>query len=408
MDYQQTVLPNGLRLVTIHRPHTMTTAMRIYVRAGSRYDGAKPGIAHFVEHLLFRGTVNRTSKQLYAEIENLGGVIEAGTTREYTTFYVVLMNKYLRVGIDVLADIMIYPAFEREAHWGEKLIVLEELRRAQDRGSFIWGFFLQNLWLKTPLRNPILGDIQGLKAIEHEDVLEFYRKHYVAKNMVISICGDIAHEDVAQYLSERFAQLPSGEEQRPSQAIEPALSGIRRAHVEKDIHQTHLIMGVPAVSMKAEDRYAIKLMDKILGTGGSSRLFQELREQEGVVYSVYSQAPLFEERGYFAVYAACSPENLQALEDSIVSEWHRMRAEPVTDEELQRAKKSYEGTIAREFETNLAIASIAGIEALFHRIEPFEASIQSANSVTQADILKAANHYLHPDRYVIVTIGRKS
>ncbi len=404
MDYQITDLKNGLRVVTTCRP-SGTTVVRVYVRAGSRYDGEHPGKAHFVEHMLFTGTANRNSRQIYSDIESIGGVIQANTAKEYTTFSVAVMDRYLESGLDVLADVITNPVFDRIAFLKEKLVIMEEIKQAQDSQSILWDLFSRTLWVENPIRWPVLGKMESLRDLEYEDMLDFYQERYAARNTVVSVCGDIDHERAVEQVSQQFSHLATGEELRPAPTIEPPPSR-RTAHIEQDVHQTSLLMGVLAASMKDEDRYAVRLIDRILGSGGSSRLSQRLREEEKYVYSVHSLAHPYEDTGCFAVYTACSPENIQKVESLILEEWEKLSSEPVSDEELEAARRIYEGTLARECETNMFVAGISGIEALLCKIEPFDESVEKINAVTKEDIMDAAERYLSASAYTIVTVGR--
>jgi len=404
MDYRITTLKNDLRVVTIRRP-TEITAVRIYVRAGSRYDHEHPGKAHFVEHMLFTGTANRSSRQIYSDIESIGGLIEANTTEEYTIFSIAVMDRYLEIGLDVLADIISNPLFDYMTFFKEKLTIMEEIKQFQDTQGILWDLFSETLWAKNPIRWPTRGNMESLRDLECGDALGFYQERYTAGNIVISVCGDIDHEHAVEQISQQFSYLPDSEELLPAPTVE-LHSSRRTAHIEKDIRQTYLIMGVLAAGMKDEDRYAVKLVDGILGTGGSSRLSQRLREDEKCVYSVHSLAPTYEDTGCFAVFTSCSPENISTVESLILAEWEKLCSESVSDMELEAAKRIYEGTLARRCETNMYVAGIYGIEALLYEIEPFSQSVERMNAVTKEDVMDAAKQYLNAARYAMVTMGR--
>ncbi len=406
MDYQTTDLKNGLRVVTTCRPSGITV-VRVYVRAGSRYDGEHQGKAHFVEHMLFAGTANRNSRQIYSDIESIGGLIQANTAKEYATFYVSVMDRYLESALDLLADVITNPVFDRIAFLKEKLVIMEEIRQAQDSQSIIWDLFWETLWVENPVRWPVLSRMESLRDLEYEDTLDFYQERYTALNTVVSVCGNIDHERAVEQVSQQFSHLEIGEELRPVPTVEPPAFR-RTAHIEKDIHQIHLMMGVLAASMKDEDRYAVKLIDRILGSGGSSRLFQRLREEEKCVYSIYSVVQEYEDTGFLAVRTACSPENIQTVESLILEEWEKLSSEPVSDAELEAARRIYEGALARECETNMFVAIIYGIEALLCQIEPFAESVEKINAVTKEEIMDAAKRYLNTSAYTIVTVGRNS
>lgn len=416
-DWQLVLLPNGLRLITIARPGTPTVAVRAYIRAGSRYDVEQKrpdspdpplGLAHLTEHLLFKGTRHHSQRELFAAVERLGGVLEAGTTKEYTTLYAVTPRRGLVSAVDILAEVLTAPGLREEDFWQEKLVVLEEICRVQDRQSVIFDLFAETLWQEHPLRYPILGTLEGLHDLDYEPLLSFYRQRYVAGNMLLVVCGDIEHEEARRMVVERFQALPAGLEQPPAPVREPPLNELRSGHLSKDVHQAHLLMGVPTVSMKHEDRSALKVIERVLGMGGSARLYQRLREERRLAYSVNTVTAHYEDAGYFAVHTACDPQNVAQVQQTILDEWDRLRHQGVSEDELSAAKSNYAGTLARRFETNLALASIFGVEGLLHRVETFEEAVERINAVGRDDVLRVAHKYLDVDRYVAVSVGREA
>ncbi|MBN1873523.1 MAG: insulinase family protein [Anaerolineae bacterium] len=411
LDWRQVQLPNGLHLITIARPGTPVVAVRVYVRAGSRYDFERelslPGLAHFTEHLLFKSTQQREQREIFAMVERLGGELEAGTTKEYTTFYAVIPPYGLEAAIAILAEVLTRPGLRQEDVWPEKLVVLEEIRRAQDGQGILIDHFAETLWQVHPLRYPALGTSQGLYDLDHESLYAFYRQRYVAGNMLLLVCGDIEHEAVERQVAEHFAALLPGAEQPPLPVQDPPLEASRVAHIEKDINQVYLLAGVPTVSMKHPDRSALKLIERVLGMGGSARLYQRLREQAQLAYSIHTVMAQYEDAGYFAVYTGCAPENVTQVLQVIFEEWDRLRQQGVSEDELRAAKGNYAGTLARRFETNLALAGIFGVEGLLHRPESLEDAVARINAVTRDDVLDAARTYLDAERHVLVSVGRK-
>jgi predicted Zn-dependent peptidase len=416
-DWRLLLLPNGLRLITIARPGTPTVAVRAYVRAGSRYDVEQKrpdsrhpplGLAHLTEHLLFKGTRHHSQREIFATVERLGGVLEAGTTKEYTTLYVVTSRQGLVSAVDILAEVLLEPALREEDFWEEKLVVLEEMRRAQDRESVIFDLFAETLWQEHPLCYPIMGNPEGLHDLDYESLLSFYRQRYVAGNMLLVMCGDIEHEEAGRLVAHRFAILPAGPEQPPAPVREPPLNEMRSGHLSKDVHQAHLLIGVPTVSMKHEERSALKVMERVLGMGGSARLYQRLREETQLVYSVHTVTAHYEDAGYLAVKTACNPSHLTRVRQAILEEWRKLRRQRVSEDELSAAKSNYAGTLARRFETNLALASIFGVEGLLHRVENFEEAVGRINAVQRDDVLRVARQYLDVDRYVAVSVGSEA
>jgi len=411
-DWRLLPLANGLLLITIRRPGSPTVAVRAYVRAGSRYDaevvpGPQFGLAHGTEHLLFKGTTTHSQRELFAGVERLGGVLEAGTAKEYVTLHTVTPWQGLVPALDILAGLLCRPALREEDFWKEKLVLLEELRRGQDQHNVIFDLFAQTLWRRHPLRHPAQGTLQGLHTLDYASLLSFHRQHYVSGNMLLVVAGDIDHEKTSRLVADRFGGLPSGPEQLPTAAHEPPISAPRTAHLDKDLNQYHLLVGVPTVSMKHGDRSSLKVLERVLGMGGSARLYQRLREQAQLVYSVRTLTAHYEDAGYFAVHTACDPAHAHQVQQIILQEWERLCDKGVSGDELISAKSNYGGTLARRFETNLAVAGIFGVEGLLHRVEPFQEAVQRIDAVQRDDVQRVARQYLQPQRLVRVSIGRE-
>lgn len=413
-DWRLAHLPHGLRLITVARPGTETVIVRVYVRAGSRYDvehfqpdssGPSLGVAHFTEHMMFKGTRTRSQRQIFGAVERLGGVLEAGTTKEYATYYTVTPREGLTVAIDVLAEVLLQPALEGQSVRAENLVILEEIRRAQDRLGLIHDLFAETLWQDHPLRYPILGTEEGLHKLDFEALLAFHGQRYVTENTLIVVCGDIEGEEVRRLVAQRFADLPVGVEQPPTLVQESPLDGIRTAHLNKDVRQLHLLVGVPTVSMVHEDRSALKVVERVLGMGGSSRLYQHLREEKQLVHSVRTVTAHYEDVGYFAVRAACDPQKATEVQEAILEEWRKLSQQGICEEELSAAQGNYAGTLARHFETNLALAGIVGVEGLLHRVETLQEAVQRIRAVRRDDVRRVAQKYLDAERYVAVSVG---
>ena len=406
-DWRLTRLPNGMRLLTIVRPSTPTVAVRVYVRAGSRYDTPPHlGLAHLTEHMLFKGTRARSQREVFAAVERLGGVLDAGTTKEYVTLYAVTPSEAVATAIDILAEVLIEPALREEDFWNEKLVVLEEIRRAEDQQSVVFDLFAETLWQKHPLRGRMRGTLEGLYQLQYDDLCSFFHRRYVTHNVLLAVCGDINHEQVERMAASSFGALHNGPEAPPQPVDELPLAERRAAHLEKGVHLTCLLIGVPSVSMKHEDRSALRVMERVLGLGGSARLYQRLREETQLVYSVNTVTAHYEDVGYFAVQAVCDPRNLGRVRDAVLQEWDKLRVHGVTEDELNTAKSNYAGAQALRVETNLALASMYGIGGLLHRIETVEEAVARINAVQADDLLRVAQQYLDLQKHVAVTVGR--
>jgi predicted Zn-dependent peptidase len=426
LDWRLVHLPNGLRLITIARPGSPTAAVRAYVRAGSRYDAPpngwggipehKPpdssrpplGLGHFTEHLLFKGTRTHSQRDIFAAVERLGGVLDAGTTKQYVTVHAVTPRSGLATAMDVVAEVLIEPALREDDFWEEKLVVLEEIRRAQDQQSVIFDLFAETLWHHHPLRYPIRGTLEGLYDLDYDPLLSFYQRRFVAGNMLLAVSGDINHEEIEHLVAQKLAGLPGGPERPPLPVEEPPLDEQRTAHLDKGVQLTCLLIGVPTVSMKHEDRSALRVIERVLGMGGSARLYQRLREKTQMVYSVNTVTAHYEDIGYFAVQTVCDPQHIPEVQQAILQEWDKLRQHGVSEDELSAAKSNFAGTQARRAETNLAVASILGVQGLLHQVETFEEAVARINAVGRADVLRAAQQYLSLDRYVVASVGREA
>lgn len=420
-DWLSTVIPrisalaNGLRLVSVGRPGAPTVAVRAYVRAGSRYDvehrlhstsRSALGLAHLTEHLLFQGTRSHSQRELFARVEQFGGALDAGTAKEYATVGAVMPRQGLPTALAILAEVLTEPALREADLRREKLVILEEIRRAGDGRGVIHDLFARALWRHHPFRHPVHGTLKALCDLDRAAVLAFHRQRYVAGNTVLSVSGDVEHEEVRRLVEAQFDSLPRGPEQPPIPTQEHPPSEARTAHQSKDIGQTLLLTGVPTVAMGHEDRWPLKVIERVLGMGGSARLYQRLREEMKLVYSVRTVTAHYEDIGFFAVQTACAPENTERVRQAVEETWEELRQDGVTEDDLRAAKRNYAGTLARRFETNRALAGIFGIELLLRRVEPFGEALRRIDAVGCDDVVRAAQTYLDADRSVTVSVGR--
>lgn len=408
MEYKLTTLNSGLRVILIPRPGTRTVAARFFARAGSRYDGTHPGLAHMLEHMLFKGTKSYSSQDIFRSIEARGGELNAHTTREYISLHTVTLADDLPLALTLLAELILSPKLAQEDFLAEKLVVLGEIEQSRDQSSVLYDLFLENLFLKDPLRNQVLGTAEAIQNLTIDDLRRFYRQHFVSENAYLVICGDVTSDQAQTLIQKNFGEFPSGPEGLPKPIDEPAIFTPRGSHLERNMQRSYLLLGVPAVGLKHPDRSALKIIELVLGMGASGRLYQRLREEQSLVYSVNAVSSVYEDCGYLAVHAICAPENLTTVQDAILDEWLDLAENGISEAELKAAQGFYTGTLARRFETNLAIAGIFGIEGLLHESEPFEAAITRINRVRREEVQRAAQDYLNEDGYVMVSVGKIS
>jgi predicted Zn-dependent peptidase len=402
------ILPGGLHLLTIPRPHSPTAALRFFVRAGSRYDveassAAPPlGLAHLTEHMLFQGP---GMESRLAQVEQIGGLLQAETSKEYTRFTAVTPSSGVASGIEVISKLVNAPNLSDVNLMGEKITVLQELARHKDSSSIIFDYFAELIWSDHPLSHPILGTEEGLQVITQKTIESFFNKRYVSGNAVLIVCGAIDPGQIKCLAEQHFSTLAVGADQPPLAVAESISNAPRHKHIVKHTHQSHLLLGVPTVGMKHPDRSGLKVIERLLGMGASGRLYKRLRGRDRLVYSVRTITAQYEDAGYFAVYTACAPENIKKVQEAILEEWDTICQEGISPAELRAAQSNYAGTLARKFETNLALAGIIGVEYLLNHPETMTEAIKRINSVQCADVRHIAQKYLLPNRVISLSIG---
>lgn len=402
----QTTLPNGLRAVAISRPGTSTVASKVFLQAGSRHDGGRHGISHCLEHALFKGTATRSSRELFGEIEDLGGRIQGETLKDHLALSTVTGAQHYRTGLEVLADVLLNPRFDPTAFAAEKLVILEEMARRADMRQIIWDLYDLTLWQAHPLRHRVLGYESVVAELTMDDVVAHYRRFCVPSAAVLVVCGACDPAEALQEverLFDPFAGSPPGLEPVPA---EPPLAESRQSTLERGTRQGHLVIGWPAVPLRHPDSYVLKAIQHLLGVGGRSRLYRELRERRGLVYAVVAVRAEHEDTGHFSIYTATDPAHVQEVLDRILGEIRRLQVEPVEEAELRAVQTSYEGSLAVSFETNLSLAGIVGLETLLTGwFEPFAEAGRRVRSVTPEDVLRVVNRYFDGACYALAMVG---
>jgi predicted Zn-dependent peptidase len=406
MNIAETTLPNGLRAIAIGRPGTATVASKVLLKAGSRHDGDRHGIGHCLEHALFRGTATRSSRELYGAIEDVGGRIQGETVKDYLALSTVTGAQHYRTGLEVLADVLLNPRFDPAAFQAEKLVILEEMARRADMRQIIWDLYDLALWQAHPLRHRVLGYESAVLPLTVDDVAAHYRRFCVPPAAVVVVCGECDPEEALREVGRLFSPFDGDAPDYEPVPPEPPLSEIRQSTLERGIRQVHLVIGWPAAGLRHPDSYVLKAIDRLLGVGGRSRLYRELRERRGLVYAVQSVRAEHEETGHLAIYLAADPARVQEVVEAILGEIRRLRAEPVGEAELRAAQTNYEGSLAVSFETNLSLAGIVGLETLLTgQFEPFAEAGRRVRGVTPEDVLRVANRYLDPACYAMAMVG---
>ncbi|MEK6409329.1 MAG: pitrilysin family protein [Acidobacteriota bacterium] len=403
---KQTVLDNGLTIISERMDHVRSASVGIWVRSGSRHEAAPlNGISHFIEHTLFKGTRNRTSREIAVESDAIGGHVDAFTSREVAAYYVKVLDEHLARAFDLLSDLVTSPLFADEELDRERNVVTEEIKMVGDTpDDLVHEVFVANFWPDHPLGRSILGTVDTLATFNHERVSNYFSNIYTPRNLVVAGAGNLEHERFVDMVGGSLSSLKD----RPVHLSASApLHATRRIVLDKDLEQAHLVLGTCCPSMTSADRYSVHVLNVILGGGMSSRLFQTIREEHGLAYAVYSGVNAYTDAGYLSVYAATSPEQVSDVIKLSVEEFNRFKSEPVSEAELQRAKDQLKVSIMLSLEsTSARMSNLARQEIFFGRQFTLDEILDRINQVTRSDVQRVAGEIFSGDELAITAVGQ--
>jgi predicted Zn-dependent peptidase len=398
------ILPNGIRVLTEEIPSLRSVAMGIMLGAGSGSETAKEsGISHYIEHMLFKGTQKRSAFEIAHALDAVGGKINAYTGKELTMYYAVVLDQHIAIAIDVLCDMVINSVFDPKEMEVEKGVILEEIKMYEDTpDELIHDFFTEQILHGHPLGLPTIGHADAVKAIQRDDIIHYCRRLYSPQNMIISLAGAIP-PDVKEKLTPYFANF-EGPAVRPDQR-EAEIKGVLRLK-QKKTEQTHLCLGTRGPSQLDEDRYAFAILENILGGSMSSRLFQEVREKRGLVYSIFATTCPFRDFGLAYVYAGTSKENLPQVLDLTLEQFVKFKKEGISQEEMEKGKEYLKGTLVLGLEsTSSRMSWMTKSEFYYNRIITVDEVFEKINKVTNDDIVRLAQQYFRDEYLTLAVIG---
>jgi len=405
--YQRTVLPNGLRILTSAMPHTYSVSVSLYVGAGSRYEREREaGVSHFVEHLLFKGTEKRPTAQEVAEaIDGVGGVLNGGTDREYTVYYIKVARPHMDLALDVLFELVRRPLMDPSEMEKERQVILEELAMVADSPPQLVDLLLDSLlWPENPLGRDVAGTPETVNSIDRAMVMGYLAQQYVPNNILISVAGNIVHEEVVAAITAALGDWKGG---KPAAWL-PAVSsnGTRCAVHYKATEQAHVSVAVPGLPLSHPDRHAISFLSVVLGEGMSSRLFIELREKRGLVYDVHSYSAHFLDAGAFNVYTGVDPKNAVAALGLVLTELSRIRDEGPTAEELTKARELSKGRLMLRMEDTRNVSGWIGAQdLLMGNVRSIEDAVAEMDAVTLEDLQRVAREIIDPAKLHLAVVG---
>ena len=405
--YMKKILQNGIRVVAERMTATKSVAIGIWVNVGSRDE--QPGLAgvsHFLEHMFFKGTKHRSASQISQEIDALGGEMNAFTSRENTTFYVKVIDRHLAPAVRLLADLFHHSSFHPKEVEKEKNVVLEEIRMVQDDPEeLLYDLHIQHQLHQHPLGNPILGSPKTIKRFSQPTLFEYIDSHYGTNEIVISVAGSFEWKKLVTMLEKSFGTIWRKTDHKPL----PRIPGTVRGGLfvqKKSLEQTHLCCGLPGFSITHKDRYVGYVLNTALGGGVSSRLFQQIREERGLAYSIYSFLSSFSDAGVLTIYAATRPREAARVIELIQKELKRLSRHGLTARELSRAKNQMKGSLLLGLEgTHSRMNKLAKEELHQGYPNSFEDILKKIDKVTSSEVLRLAKQIFIPKDFSVTALG---
>lgn len=404
----KTVLDNGIRVISEEINHVRSVSIGVWVRCGSRSENYTiNGMAHFIEHMLFKGTKNRSAFDIASEIDSVGGVMNAFTGKELTAFYIKIPDYHLAMAIDLLADILKNSLFDPAEIEKESSVVLQEISMVEDTpDDFIHDFFEKTFWNGHPLGLPVLGTKETVVNFGRDSLINFFTERYTGENITLTAAGNLKHDVLVNLAKNTFGSLErkSIKELHNKPLITPAV-----AVIEKDLEQEHIIVGTTAPPSTSQLRYPALLMNIVLGGSMSSKLFQEIREKRGLAYSISSYLVPYRDAGILGIYVATSEDKVKNVIGLIFEELDKLRSNLLTEKELHSAKELVKGNLLLSMEsTDNRMTKLAKNEILFGRNIPVEEIVKNIEAVSREDIKNLAGDIFSFDTISLAALGKVS
>jgi predicted Zn-dependent peptidase len=405
-DIKKHVLPNGLVVITETMAHVRSVSVGVWVRNGSRRESREEnGLAHFIEHMVFKGTERRSAEAIAREMDSVGGMLDAFTSKEQICFNAKVLDEHLPIAFDVIADLILRPNFDSEDVTKERQVILEEIKMDLDNPEYLLHeIFTRGFWPEHALGRPILGTPETVKRFNRETLKVRFASWFAPDHLVVTAAGNVTHEQVLALVEREFGDLkPSG--QHPPH-IAPGTGAPIHLEKKRDLEQVHLCVGVPSVPLGHEDRFGIAVLNNVLGGGMSSRLFQNIREKRGLAYAVFSELTPYSDAGMLTVYAGSAKETVGQVLDLIVSEFRDLKESPVTEEELTRSKNHLKGSLMLSLEsTSARMSNLARQELYFRRFYTLDEILASIEVVTREQLQALARQYFRTEDTAVTVLG---
>src|SRR5262245_40518945 len=408
--FAKTVLDNGIRIVSHEMPEHRSVSLGIWVESGPRHESNEQnGLSHFIEHLLFKGTERRSAAQIAEEMDAVGGVINAFTSKEQTCYYAKVLDENLPLAIDLLTDIFLHSSFDPEEIERERSVILQEISQAEDTpDDYIHDLFSLDFFKDHPIARPICGRQETVTSFQRGDFLDFFKTRYRPRRVVVSAAGNFRHDALVEEMAARLGPVGDGVE-----SVAEILDGERKPEMgcgifphAKELEQAHLCLGMAGIAQDDPQRYPAYVLNTLLGGGMSSRLFQEIREKRGKAYSVYSFSSSFKDVGYLGIYAGTSVEWTEEVVDLILKELKKLAAGEIKEEELTRTRGQLVGSMMLGLEsTDSWMSQIARNEIYFGRTVTTEEICQRIRAVSRDDVIRLADSLFRAEAMTLTLLG---
>jgi predicted Zn-dependent peptidase len=405
-DIHTTTLPNGLRIVTERMPHVRSVSIGAWIASGSRLEaGPERGIAHFLEHMLFKGTHTRSAEDIARAVDSIGGQLDAFTSKELVSYNTKVLDEHLPLAWDILSDLVLNPTFDATELEKEKGVILEELKMELDNPEYLTHeLFVKNLWKGHGLAQPIIGTRQTIQGFTRDMLVAYHQRFYHPGNIVVTATGNLHHAKIVDMVAQSFANCPNGHALPTQKAPTLHAPFVLK---QKRTQQAHLYLGSPARPIADPTRFAWYVLNTILGGGMSSRLFQNIRERQGLAYAVMSDLMVYRDTGCLAIYAGTSADTLTQVIRSIMDEFRDLKANLVPTEELRRAKEHLKGSLILSLEsTNSRMTNLARQQIFFGQFFSMEELLAAIEAVTPEQVLELARESFVPDQLSLTVLGK--
>ncbi|MDF2571259.1 MAG: putative zinc protease [Sporomusa sp.] len=403
--YQKSVLPNGIRVVSETIPYVKSVTMGIWIGTGSRFEEEhNHGISHFIEHLMFKGTTQRSAKDIAEVVDAVGGQLNAFTAKEYTCYYLKVLDSHSDLAMDILSDMLLASKFAEEDIERERQVVIEEVHMYEDSpDELVHDVHLETVWPSHPLGRNILGTTESIERFNRELVMEYYRNFYTPENMVIAAAGNISHEELVELASRYFSTM-SGK--RRIMAITPPRLTPSQTIISKDIEQVHVCLGTLSVPQDYPEIYPVHIMNNVLGGGISSRLFQSIREERGLAYSVYSYQNNYKDAGLLTVYAGTRPSNINQVLDLIMENLKELKNKGINEQELVKSKEQIKGSLLLGLESSSSrMSRIGKMEVTLGKFISLDEVVSKIDKVTLTDINQMIEYMFTSETLCFTALG---